>query len=336
MVKRVLRDSSEVAHVWAQQTQDGARTPTGHCYFTGNTIYSYGTHFPMGVIMKDKKGRELVALNTDSYSVTTSKQKSYVRYAVNHKSCVNVDTRIIKLLESGTYTYFLGKKDKYGNSNITKRKELIGAVCWRARCAIKKAAESAIKRRKVSLKEEDINEALNIYKQGEHLLAFFSLKYPASIEKLKDKLVTDAAGLEAVYSHQLKLEKRARDKRDKLLQDARDASAIEAVELWRKGENSPFIRNRLYECSKVAMRINGEEIETSKGARFPVTHGLKAFALIKACKITSEGWQHKDKALHIGNFTIDSIEADGNVKAGCHYVEYSEIERIARELRVVV
>ncbi len=36
----------ELPHVWLAQSQDTGRTPGERMYFTGDTIYSYGSHFP--------------------------------------------------------------------------------------------------------------------------------------------------------------------------------------------------------------------------------------------------------------------------------------------------
>ena len=49
----------------------------GNVYIIGTVIYSYGSHFPLA---KKEGGR--VWLNADKYSVSTSKQQGYLRYAL--------------------------------------------------------------------------------------------------------------------------------------------------------------------------------------------------------------------------------------------------------------
>ena len=81
-------------------------------------------------------------------------------------------------------------------------------------------------------------------------------------------------------------------------------------------------------------------IQTSWGAEFPAGHGKLAFPCI--LRMRTEGREyHRDEAairlghsrdFRLGHFKIDSIDAEGNVRAGCHFVQWPEIERIAREL----
>jgi len=49
-MRRVLRSNADVAHVWAQQVQDEERS--GNMFFEGDTIYSYGHHFPIARFVK--------------------------------------------------------------------------------------------------------------------------------------------------------------------------------------------------------------------------------------------------------------------------------------------
>lgn len=67
-----------VAHVWAQQSQDEGRGSGGNFYFSGNTIYSYGSHFPIAKFY----GANTVVMTTRGYSNSTSKHIGYVRNAI--------------------------------------------------------------------------------------------------------------------------------------------------------------------------------------------------------------------------------------------------------------
>jgi hypothetical protein len=81
------------------------------------------------------------------------------------------------------------------------------------------------------------------------------------------------------------------------------------------------------------MHVRGEEIETSRGARFPLDHGKRAWPFILAAR--GKGWHSNGHTIKLGNFCIDSINAEGDVKAGCHLVKWPEVERIARELGLI-
>lgn len=78
---RTVFDNHGVAHVWAQNNQAEGRSNNGNFYFRGGALFSYGDHFVVGMIMHD--GR--VFLNSDSYSISTSRHQSYARSAVSHR-----------------------------------------------------------------------------------------------------------------------------------------------------------------------------------------------------------------------------------------------------------
>lgn len=81
------------------------------------------------------------------------------------------------------------------------------------------------------------------------------------------------------------------------------------------------------------MRVDGDEIVTSAGARFPVSHGLKAFPLIERVKASGKAWERGETGPNLGHFQIDAITATGDVKAGCHFVRWSEIAACYAELK---
>lgn len=89
-------ENSMVAHVWAQRTQDEGRSNNGNFYFVGPVLYSYGSHFVVGVI--DERGRAW--LNTDGYSSTTAKHKSYAWRAVSRAFRVPSLTGIYRAIQA--------------------------------------------------------------------------------------------------------------------------------------------------------------------------------------------------------------------------------------------
>lgn len=98
---------SEVAHLWAHQLQDKARCSGGNFYFHGNTIYSYGSHFPCGTIVTNLDGEQAYILNSDSYSATTAKHKSEVWHSLP-SSCTYFQTsgcKSPKLTSSGKFLH---------------------------------------------------------------------------------------------------------------------------------------------------------------------------------------------------------------------------------------
>jgi hypothetical protein len=93
---------------------------------------------------------------------------------------------------------------------------------------------------------------------------------------------------------------------------------------WRAGQYSGC----LYDVPAM-LRIDGDEVVTSRGARFPVSHAKRALAFVRKVRESGQAYVRNGHTLHIGPYAIDRIEADGTVKAGCHVVSWEEIESIA-------
>ena len=73
-------NNSMVAHLWAHEQEESALG--SNFFFEGTSIYSYGHHFEVGRIVKNKQGKKAYLINEDYYSATTSKHQCYVRNAI--------------------------------------------------------------------------------------------------------------------------------------------------------------------------------------------------------------------------------------------------------------
>jgi hypothetical protein len=73
-------NNSIVAHLWAHEQEESASG--SNFFFEGTSIYSYGHHFEVGRIVKNKQGKKAYLINEDYYSATTSKHQCYVRNAI--------------------------------------------------------------------------------------------------------------------------------------------------------------------------------------------------------------------------------------------------------------
>lgn len=70
----------DVAHNWAHQT--GRRQRGFNMYYDGDTIYSYGRHFPIARLTATRNGAPCALLTTASYSVSTAKHITITRRAI--------------------------------------------------------------------------------------------------------------------------------------------------------------------------------------------------------------------------------------------------------------
>ena len=86
---RYVHPVDMVAHLWAHKSQDSARNPCHNFYFNGDTIYSYGSHFPIARHVT-RKGKSAVLFTTRSYSSTTAGHKCTVESACRHLTVFHV------------------------------------------------------------------------------------------------------------------------------------------------------------------------------------------------------------------------------------------------------
>jgi hypothetical protein len=113
-----------------------------------------------------------------------------------------------------------------------------------------------------------------------------------------------------------------------------DVEAIErsqgyekALERWMRGDNV-YLGYYGYGHA-TALRVKGDEVETSRGASFPVSHAWRGLALVRAVMARGEQWETNGHSCHLGHYRIDRITPDGTVYAGCHVVTFAAIDRIA-------
>lgn len=65
----------ELAKVWHSQSQaEGRSIGRGSMYFVGDTIYSYGSHFPIAMIHAAPNGENIVLMTNRRYSRTTDQR----------------------------------------------------------------------------------------------------------------------------------------------------------------------------------------------------------------------------------------------------------------------
>lgn len=80
-MRKVLRNTDEVIHVFAQQTQSEGRNQSGSIFFNFAKIYSYGHHYLLGEFID----KETILINDKGYSHTTSKHINSLSGATSHK-----------------------------------------------------------------------------------------------------------------------------------------------------------------------------------------------------------------------------------------------------------
>lgn len=308
---KTVFDNRQVAHVWAQQSQEHGRSNNGNMFFHNKTIYSYGHHFPMGHFVDDNT----VLLNSSSYSNSTGKQQGYVRYAVNHKRRIYVSTEVLKA--------FI-----FDDSFNTQAQNAASLECEKA---VEFHLKRATAKKPLKYKERDFSNAVKAVEECRDLFRAFATDFTPRLIALIDMVSTDDF-TKAIENAKARAEKETAERlaKEKAKQEIIE---FEMRNFWINDETMPSYHPSA--SNKIYMRIKGDNIETSKGASFPVDHAKRAFSIVRLCRENETHYLREphQKTYHLGHFVIDRIE-NGNVKAGCHFVEWDEIERIARELNI--
>jgi hypothetical protein len=113
-----------------------------------------------------------------------------------------------------------------------------------------------------------------------------------------------------------------------------DATRAERIEAWRKGGAALYPRD-LQKLQGALLRVKGETLETSHGARVPLEDAKRVFAFITrglAIAPNMPGEKSYKTKLAIGQYSLDEIFANGDFRAGCHSIKYEEAARLAAEI----
>lgn len=147
----------------------------------------------------------------------------------------------------------------------------------------------------------------------------------------------DALAAESALSSARRVAHGAPEYADRLANLARDVDALrvrceaEAIAAWRNGGTA----HGLPRGDSALLRLSDDRatIETSWGADVPASIAPMVWTAVNACR--DAGTAHdfpRDDAPRLGAFTLDRIEADGGIVAGCHRIAFAELELIARTL----
>ena len=304
--KKHVFDTGQIPHLWAHRTQEEARNRQGNLYFTGDTIYSYGSHFPIARHVTNDAGERAVLFTTATFSVTTSGHCSAVRSAI----------------PSGIPAFHVPNvcHGRYSGSELTADEHTGNLADYTER--IEKHVITSARARSSYAKEWNHEHAVHLRDEAFAYCAFFDLPVP-NIPEVPE---LDSDALRAIRKREAKqaAEKAEQTKRERAEALVRQQ---ELIAQWRAGQYSGCF----YDIPPM-LRIVGDEVQTSRGARFPITHAKRGLAFVRKVRESGQAYVRNGHTIHLGPYAIDRIEPDGTVKAGCHVVSWEEIERIAPAL----
>lgn len=323
MVKTVMNNDM-VLHVWAHQTQGHGRSSNGNLHFEGTVLYSY--HTPIANIVDG-----VALVTSESYSVTTS-GKHMPGY------------RELSGVRPWVRAPFIGA---WGGMATT----LDRGHSWEERHAANMAHFAAEYAKLVGTLDRQRGPYLITVEQiaayleewgGKDAATYaqaFGLPAPA-FDYAADALaiVEHRAAREAKRNTPQAIAKREREAKRRAEREA-EKRAIERLRgeerqaAWREGKPVylGWGENETPEGGAL-LRVKGDVLETSKGASVPLDHAVKVFRFIKLVRASGTPWERNGHTLRVGHFQVDRIEACGDFKAGCHFIQWAEVERIAGAL----
>jgi|SRR5579871_45240 hypothetical protein len=309
--KRVF-PTSEVPHLWAHKSKAEARNPQGNLFFEGDVIFSYRTSYPIASHVTNSRGECAVLFRSGkAYSVTTAGHMSAVRCSI--PSSVPVfEVPNVKA------------KWDYAPEGVDHPTNIAAYVQ-----DSKEALEAARNARAYGI--STLDTAFGYRNRCEEYCEFFDVPFPAS----SFDFLPSGEALETLRAKLSERESRATAKRNAKREAERKAweerSRIEALELeeqlalWKAGNPNA----RLGWSAPMALRIVGNVVETSRGARVPVSHAKLALRLVRHTVTTGREYKRTVEPFKIGAYAVDKITTDGTLHAGCHVIPLSAIEEIA-------
>lgn len=338
MVKRVFSDTDSCIHVWAQRNQDRGRNSTGSISFEGDTLVSYST--PIAKLV-EHKGKIAALHGITKYSLTTSAQQSTAWQATSQYQRFHV--------------LLLGANDSAGYAPSSKsndwHKENLENYATRYVALIEKAC-----RARSSFNIEFMKrEASETREEAESYCKFFGLRFTPSrfpepsaetLAKAKDKAKKrDAAQRKEREEREKKTRESMREQvklflgggiRDlhynwRSYHNEEEVKQVEerAATVWRTGID---VAGVALPAGLTLLRTRDNQVQTSQGAMFPVPHAKKAWPYVRNCKRKGINWHTNGHKIKLGSFGIEEISSAGDVRAGCHFVKYEEVEAMARSL----
>lgn len=319
---KTVFDNHMLAHVWAQRSQPYGRTSNGNFYFEAGTLYSYGSHFKVAKFVANSKGETCAVLfNERRYSMSTGRHQRLARNAVHG---LGLPVMTVKNCDPRT------DADHVDNFRaLISRRDELAAKAERARASHRKDWA----RREAEHIDAVALEYARLFIKGD------PTKLAAKLAKQDAKAARERKQREAERAAELaKIKAEVAPLVAELLASWRNgASTDELMARVRDECGSPYTDKacavrEMCGTAPTMLRVDGDEIETSRGARFPTSHAKLAYRFLKGIVAKGEAWEPGEHTVRLGHFRVDRVEADGTIRAGCHTVPWSEVEHCARTL----
>ena len=293
-MKTVFSSHSEVAHIWASQSQNAGRA--GNIHFEDGVIYSYGRHFPVAKFCPEFGN--LVLFTNRGYSSSTGKHKSIIRGAI----------------PGGFNVVYCDDPTRGPEHNLSR---------WQA-TAERLRADFAAKTHRITRGNLAVQIFHNCAAAIEYAMAV-NVAIPAWANESNDEMSARDYVYEMAKAREAKREA-ARIEREKLA--AVDAG--ERLALWQAGQNPP--QNGFSYCPTL-LRLKSDFIQTSRGANIPVADALKLWPLLVRVKQSGKTMEAGLHSIHLGAYRFNSFDG-ATLIVGCHSIAWDQLALMAEQLNL--
>jgi hypothetical protein len=296
--------SNEIGHLWAYQQQDHARAAS--MSFQGKEFSSFAT--TIAQIVETPKCEKVFLVSKDRYSSFTGKHLN----------------KVVAAIPKGFKVIYVPGTPRAG-IDFSKPSRIMRAWAGQVDRLLSDSAHARQpKKSRLLVEAHELVQTMRKFDELFDLNTVEFPKIPATVEELK-----------AAWDETLKrerIEEAKRQEEERIRQEKQREEYREKMNAWLSGQSdATWLWSNSFPTQ---LRIKDGQVETSKGAHFPVTHARAGLALVK--KTMAEGicntFTSDPGKTRLGPYTIDRITEDGTVHAGCHVVTYDAIQRIASEL----
>ena len=301
---------------------DGTSTPP-------SILYSFRT--PIAVIFPEKK---VAVITSTQFSPSTG------RHMLDGRDLPGVWTVVHACLHKDDATVDRSFSQATGHiSRWTEPQDWVNELLYYAERQVK---ETAAPRTRKAANADRIASAQRYHARAVELAAQFGCPVPPPLELDGRVLIEQwraAAKARDAAIEAARQEERAKREADRLRDLPRN---LERLAAWRAGVTRwEYGLDRALaapdEEEKTYLRVNGNEVETSRGARIPVADAAAAWPMLRQLHnnglletVTREIARRANmrSQLKFGPYPFESFDGQTLV-VGCHHIDYSELELIA-------
>lgn len=312
--------NAQLAHVWAQQTQPSGRS--GSMSFEGPTLYSYKTPIAKFYDPGNARSLRVVLATSETYSTTTSCKHMPALWRA--LSGLYVRTFRVPFIELDP-----SKARLQGMGRVGTHLQNLDAI------VVRYVATRESELRRIKVYGSAYGRLGEIQCDARAYAQIFGLPVPTldaradsdGIEHIraerKAKRETPAYLAAQARKVELAAAKEAKREVERVLLETERRTA------WQAGAANMFYGADEKGGAYLRLSNDGTRVETSRGANIPVNDARRAIRFIRATDVPVSPHSYR-----VGSFSIDLIDAERNIKAGCHFIQFAEIDKIGKLLGV--